>query len=612
MQGLTPAAIPAFVYLLPHQDQPRFKIGKARSVPEREKQLPDDIDIDRAYVLEFDDEARANNAERMLHRMAFRHHIADLPQQDGYTEWYDIACFAQLLASIQAELAGWLDIKSVKPAREVYPVDDADARAAKRAQREARAAERKLRDEVFRVHREELARLTQAAELADHRNLLAGDGWISPNAKHDVWAPALTHLFARLGVCAKGFAELDRSRDNDWRLMFWVPVGYAPEVKRIGKQLEACRAFEHTPAADSLPGDVWIAAPFARLLTLRRKKNGNKQVQGYLLTIRPTFEYFEALLAGMQPQIRGWDLVLDEPVLRFDPAKSARFNAGSSRAESLPQPCAARILWQKSTNDIPRAMMQFFADRSRMLLWEPPALRYSPASCDEEDSPCILARLTDLHARIVGFEQIDLNTGNRILEAFEGESLEGAAIRMWTPKPVCAVATSLEDAISIQGATRAPTCVAPTPSLLRNFAFDDCVTQMTVYLPGNPNAELREAAYDLARRAEAAKVDVRCVVPRAVVRRAATLPAVSWAEHLRTVTKIKPAMREELTLASLIEAPLLQAETVAMLPESVVPQVAHGLSALQPTALVTSIRALGLACPAISKVGSVGPMALAA
>jgi hypothetical protein len=146
--------------------------------------------------------------------------------------------------------------------------------------------------------------------------------------------------------------------------------------------------------------------------------------------------------------------------------------------------------------------------------------------------------------------------------------------------------------------------------LLKDFKFDDCVTQLTVYLPGNPSAELRAAAYDLGRRAEAAKVDFRCVVPRAVIRRVAVLPTVAWAEHLRGIAKMKPVMREELNLASIKEVPPVQAQAVEMLAEKVVRRARRPRS--RQTAVVTRIRALESVHPAVLKVGNGDAIALAA
>ena len=99
----------AYVYLLWHKSEPRFKIGKADNLAARVIQLGvKQFDLTRAEALEVDNCVSANNLERILHR-AFRAHRL-IPgetapescpglrkgRRDGDTEWFDEQCWDRL------------------------------------------------------------------------------------------------------------------------------------------------------------------------------------------------------------------------------------------------------------------------------------------------------------------------------------------------------------------------------------------------------------------------------------------------------------------------------------------------------------------------------------
>lgn len=99
----------AYVYLLWHKTEPRFKIGKADNLRTRIQQLGiSQFDLARTKLLELDDCSQAVNLERVLHRMFQRHRL--MPGQaapvscpelrskrhDGDTEWFSAECWGRL------------------------------------------------------------------------------------------------------------------------------------------------------------------------------------------------------------------------------------------------------------------------------------------------------------------------------------------------------------------------------------------------------------------------------------------------------------------------------------------------------------------------------------
>lgn len=99
----------AYVYLLWHKTEPRFKIGKADNLYTRIQQLGiPQFDLTRTKLLETDDCSQAINLERILHRMFQRFRLMPGPaaplscpelrvgRQDGDTEWFSAECWGRL------------------------------------------------------------------------------------------------------------------------------------------------------------------------------------------------------------------------------------------------------------------------------------------------------------------------------------------------------------------------------------------------------------------------------------------------------------------------------------------------------------------------------------
>lgn len=94
----------AFVYLLVHKNESRFKIGKAVDIRARVAQLKlHNINFERSNAWEMKDDEAANNLERALHRCFAKWRIRSEvvaiehgQKFDGYTEWFSIDCYARV------------------------------------------------------------------------------------------------------------------------------------------------------------------------------------------------------------------------------------------------------------------------------------------------------------------------------------------------------------------------------------------------------------------------------------------------------------------------------------------------------------------------------------
>jgi hypothetical protein len=99
----------AFVYLLWHATEPRFKIGKALNISNRAKQLGGaQFDFGRSKALRLADCTEAHRLERTLHRAFHAYRIppgnaapTQYPtlrgaKQDGDTEWFSATCWERL------------------------------------------------------------------------------------------------------------------------------------------------------------------------------------------------------------------------------------------------------------------------------------------------------------------------------------------------------------------------------------------------------------------------------------------------------------------------------------------------------------------------------------
>lgn len=79
------------LYFLFDRNQPNLKIGIAKNVLSRLRTLPEEIDLDRSLYVECSKQA-ARKIEQTIHTVFAEHSIAK-DRGDGYTEWFDSACF---------------------------------------------------------------------------------------------------------------------------------------------------------------------------------------------------------------------------------------------------------------------------------------------------------------------------------------------------------------------------------------------------------------------------------------------------------------------------------------------------------------------------------------
>lgn len=100
----------AYVYLLRHISEQRFKIGKALDVETRVVQLGiTSFALEESLALEVEDGPSATNLERILHRLFSKHRIkpgsSSFPALQrgsaGSTEWFDIACWSRVLQFLE-------------------------------------------------------------------------------------------------------------------------------------------------------------------------------------------------------------------------------------------------------------------------------------------------------------------------------------------------------------------------------------------------------------------------------------------------------------------------------------------------------------------------------
>lgn len=106
----------AFVYLLRHAEEPRFKIGHSIDPEGRIYELCEPVTAERSMKIRFpQSEARA--AERVLHFMFRAHRLEGVQPEGGvnagWTEWFCESAFDEVLAFLIAnrDRMAWLTIE---------------------------------------------------------------------------------------------------------------------------------------------------------------------------------------------------------------------------------------------------------------------------------------------------------------------------------------------------------------------------------------------------------------------------------------------------------------------------------------------------------------------
>lgn len=129
--------IMGYLYLLRNKLGDAFKIGVSLEPARRGGQLPQELDWDRSLQVPMCG-GHAYKVESALHYL-FAAHSREMPIGDGYTEWFDIAVWSDVLAFL-VEQRERLRIGEAEPV--TFRQAKADEKAAKRHAREQRQAER--------------------------------------------------------------------------------------------------------------------------------------------------------------------------------------------------------------------------------------------------------------------------------------------------------------------------------------------------------------------------------------------------------------------------------------------------------------------------------------
>lgn len=102
----------AYVYLLVHSREARFKIGKSGDVLARARALGiTNFALEKSWVLKVPNEARALQVEQALHRLFDPWRVpksqlrgeAALPKK-GYTEWFRLSVLKRMQAFVESSL----------------------------------------------------------------------------------------------------------------------------------------------------------------------------------------------------------------------------------------------------------------------------------------------------------------------------------------------------------------------------------------------------------------------------------------------------------------------------------------------------------------------------
>lgn len=104
----------SFVYFLVNQENTAFKVGVSVNTVQRMKILDDDFDLSSSFHLSCS-KKDSYKIEKTIHFL-FRNHHSDQPQKDGYTEWFDIACFEAVSDFVESnkDKLGYHDLKKVE------------------------------------------------------------------------------------------------------------------------------------------------------------------------------------------------------------------------------------------------------------------------------------------------------------------------------------------------------------------------------------------------------------------------------------------------------------------------------------------------------------------
>lgn len=155
-----PTTNPDSLYLLVSADGMMFKIGMSSNVPSRVAQLKSfwSFDLERSMVFS-SETVPMKTVEKTLHFLFSEHNVTDLEWCDGYTEWFSIHCFDEVVEEI-GRIAARKD-EQLACETDLSYLNQVVAFQPKSLQHQDKAAQ------VAKLHAENLERMRQFLDLAD-------------------------------------------------------------------------------------------------------------------------------------------------------------------------------------------------------------------------------------------------------------------------------------------------------------------------------------------------------------------------------------------------------------------------------------------------------------
>lgn len=144
----------SYVYLMRDREHNAFKIGVSINPFMRSKHLPQEFDLAMSLqvpVIGW----KAKKVESILHGL-FRESAVTLPYSDGYTEWFDLGVWDDVLAFLRGQRRR---LGIGEPEKIAVPVMQVSGQAARRIAREAREAE--IRTRIIEENQAQLNRLQE-------------------------------------------------------------------------------------------------------------------------------------------------------------------------------------------------------------------------------------------------------------------------------------------------------------------------------------------------------------------------------------------------------------------------------------------------------------------
>jgi hypothetical protein len=198
-----------YLYLLWHETDGVFKLGKANDVHARMRSLPDAIDVKRSQHILVPNAALANRLEKLCH-VLFKEQARPRPHHGaGYTEWFDGAVYEQVVAFLESNrvVMGCGPLSPIPPkvVVQVGTVDDDPVKVLRREDRERRRLENAQRHDVERQQFNAQALKTALEWLRAIENKSTIIGWF--DRTFVVWADPEWEQFRSLGQLHHFFAQ---------------------------------------------------------------------------------------------------------------------------------------------------------------------------------------------------------------------------------------------------------------------------------------------------------------------------------------------------------------------------------------------------------------------